>query len=63
LPGSWPGSALPALREKDGTWRLATGIGLVFPSPAMLAQAHYFMRLPPALAAIYNTRFATVIGF
>jgi spermidine/putrescine transport system substrate-binding protein len=35
----------------------------VFPSPAMLAQAHYFMQLPPALAATYNTRFAAVIGF
>jgi spermidine/putrescine transport system substrate-binding protein len=35
----------------------------VFPSSVMLAQAHYFMQLPAALAATYNTRFATAIGF
>jgi spermidine/putrescine transport system substrate-binding protein len=35
----------------------------VFPSPVTLAQAHYFMQLPPTLAATYNTRFATVVGF
>jgi hypothetical protein len=35
----------------------------VFPSSVMLAQAHYFMQLPAALASTYNTRFATAIGF
>jgi spermidine/putrescine transport system substrate-binding protein len=48
-----------AMREIDPA---LTAEQYIFPSAELLASAHYFRLLPPAVATSYNSRFATVLG-